>query len=52
MPGRIFLLSPANCSGRRAKIVLSERATFDLALRLRSEQGATIGEAFAFISGI
>ena len=50
--GRIFLLSPANCSGPRAQIVLSDRASFDLALRLRSEQGAAIGEVFAFISGL
>ena len=50
--GRVFLLSPANCSGPRAKIVLSERATFDLAVRLRSEQGVAIGEVFAFISGL
>jgi hypothetical protein len=51
-PSRIFLLSPANCSGPRAKIVLSEKATFDLAVRLRSEQGVAIGEVFAFISGL
>jgi hypothetical protein len=50
--GRVFLLSPANCSGPRAKMLLSERAQFDLAARLRSEQGAAIGEAFAFISGL
>ena len=50
--GRVFLLSPANCSGRRAQIVLSERASFDLAQRLRSEQGVAIGEVFAFISGL
>ena len=49
---RIFLLSPANCSGPRAKVLLSERAAFDLALRLRSRQGVAIGEAFAFISGL
>jgi hypothetical protein len=49
---RVFLLSPANCSGRRAQIVLSERATFDLAVRLRSREGAAVGEAFAFISGL
>ena len=51
-PSRVFLLSPANCSGPRAKIVLSERATFDLAVRLRSQAGTAIGEAFAFISGL
>src|SRR5689334_5931508 len=50
--GRVFLLSPANCSGPRAKMVLSDRASFDLAVRLRSEQGVAIGEVFAFISGL
>lgn len=49
---RIFLLSPANCSGPRAKILLSDRAQFDLARRLRSKQGVAVGEAFAFISGL
>jgi hypothetical protein len=50
--GRIFLLSPANCSGPRAGMVLSERAQFDLAVRLRSAQGVAIGEVFAFVSGL
>jgi len=50
--GRVFLLSPANCGGPRARIVLSERAQFDLAQRLRSEAGVAIGEVFAFISGL
>ena len=50
--GRVFLLSPANCSGPRAKIVLSERATFDLAVRLRQRAGVSIGEVFAFMSGL
>jgi hypothetical protein len=50
--GRVFLLSPANCSGPRAKMVLSERAEFDLAVRLRSRQGVAIGEVFAFVSGL
>ena len=47
----IFLLSPANCGGNRARIVMSERATFDLAARLR-RGGAPIGEVFAFLSGL
>jgi hypothetical protein len=50
--GRVFLLSPANCSGPRAQMVLSERARFDLAMRLRSEEGVAIGEVFAFVSGL
>ena len=48
----VFLLSPANCGGNRARIVMSERATFDLAERLRSRQGASLGEVFSFLSGL
>ena len=47
----VFLLSPANCGGNRARIVLSERATFDLATRLRTG-GAELGEVFSFMSGL
>ncbi|MGC4085738.1 MAG: hypothetical protein QM736_27330 [Vicinamibacterales bacterium] len=50
--GRLFLLSPANCNGRRAQMVLSPRAAFDLAHRLRSQQGVPLGELFAFVSGL
>lgn len=46
------MLSPANCGGNRARIVLSERATFELAGRLRGRQGAPIGEVFSFLSGL
>ena len=49
---RIFLLSPANCGGRRAKQALSPNATFALAAALRSPDGAPIGELFSFISGL
>ena len=49
---QIFLLSPANCSGQRARIVMSERATFDLALRLRANDGAPLGDVFSFLSGL
>lgn len=48
---RVFLLSPASCSGRRAGYLLREGARFDLARRLRSE-GVTLGEAFTFMSGL
>jgi hypothetical protein len=50
-PRRIFLLSPANAAGIRARIVASENASFELATRLRRE-GAPLGEVFAFISGL
>lgn len=49
---RIFLLSPAYAGGERARMILSERARFDLARRLRSRQGATLGEVFVFLSGL
>jgi hypothetical protein len=47
-----FLLSPANCRGRRAQQVLSPRATFSVAARLRSEPGVPIGDVFAHMSGL
>jgi hypothetical protein len=48
---RIFLLSPANASGIRAKLMLREEASFPLAVRLRDGR-LTLGEAFSFISGL
>jgi hypothetical protein len=49
---RIFLLSPAYAGGKRAQMILSERAQFDLARRLRSRERATLGEVFVFLSGL
>ena len=49
---RVFLLSPAFAGGERARMILSERARFDLARRLRSRERATLGEVFAFLSGL
>lgn len=49
---RIFLLSPAYAGGLRAQMILSSRAQFDLARRLQSRERATIGEVFAFLSGL
>lgn len=51
-PPRIFLLSPAHCGGKRAELLLNERAAFPLAVRLRSPPGITLGEAFTFLSGL
>jgi hypothetical protein len=52
MPSRIFLLSPANCNGIRARQIMSPKAQFELAVSLRSRQGAMLGDVFAFISGL
>jgi len=49
---RIFLLSPAHCGGLRARLVMSERASFDLAQRVRARDGAPLGEVFSFLSGL
>lgn len=48
---QVFLLSPANVSGVRGKMVAHEKAKFELAVRLR-EQGLPLGELFSFISGL
>jgi hypothetical protein len=52
MSSRVFLLSPANCRGRRAQQVLSPKATFPVAVGLRSGAGVSIGEVFAHMSGL
>ncbi|HKC47010.1 MAG TPA: hypothetical protein VKB63_05365 [Gemmatimonadales bacterium] len=51
MSRRIFLLSPANCTGKRAGWLLRKDGGSPLALRLRSD-GAPIGEIFTFMSGL
>jgi hypothetical protein len=50
--GRVFLLSPANVAGKRAKMLLNPKASFELARRLRTGDGVPLGEAFAFMSGL
>ena len=49
---RIFLLSPASSSGKRASLLFNPDADFTLAQRVRSESGAPLGEVFSFLSGL
>jgi hypothetical protein len=49
-PGRIFLLSPADSSGKRARLL--EDSDIDLAQRLRARSGAPLGEVFSFVSSL
>jgi len=49
---RIFLLSPAYAGGQRARMIMNDRAEFELARRLRCENQPTLGEVFAFLSGL
>ncbi|HET6762270.1 MAG TPA: hypothetical protein VFH27_01330 [Longimicrobiaceae bacterium] len=51
-PHRVFLLSPAFTGGKRGQLLLRPAAAFDLAVRLRSAQGAPLGEVFSFLSGL
>jgi hypothetical protein len=51
MRSRVFLLSPAYAGGARGRMVLNDRATFDLAERLRTS-GAPLGDVFEFVSGL
>jgi hypothetical protein len=52
VPNRIFILSPAHCGGERAQLVFNDAAQFPLARRLRTPDGAPLGEVFAFLSGL
>lgn len=52
MSRQIFLLSPANCAGKRAGFLLRSDGRSALAQRLRSGVGAPIGEVFSFMSGL
>jgi hypothetical protein len=50
-PRRIFLLSPANAGGIRARMLLGGNGRSALALQLRND-GVPLGEIFTFISGL
>jgi hypothetical protein len=52
MPPKLFLVSPANLSGLRAKQLASPRAQFNAAVRYRSPDGVPIADAFAFMSAL
>jgi hypothetical protein len=51
-PHRIFLLSPANVGGKRARMLLNPEAGFELAQKLRTDAGVSLGEVFTFMSGL
>ena len=48
----MFVLSPANCGGVRARMVMSPAAQFTLARQLRSAEGTSLGDVFSFVSGL
>ena len=48
---QMFLLSPAYCGGRRAKILLNPASRAEIVARLHGGT-LTLGEAFSFMSGL
>jgi hypothetical protein len=48
----LFLVSPANLSGKRGRLLLDPESSFELAKRLRSASGAPLGEVFSFVSSL
>jgi DNA polymerase (family 10) len=52
-PRRVFLLSPADCAGKRARLLLLRVGSeSELALRLHGPEGAALGELFSFVSSL
>jgi hypothetical protein len=49
---RVFLLSPADCSGKRARLLQSPDPGHDLGRRIRGREGAELGEVFSFVSSL
>jgi hypothetical protein len=52
VPETVFLLSPANTSGLRARQLTSPNASFQAAELYRSKEGVPIAVAFAFMSAL
>lgn len=48
----IMLLSPAQLRGRRGRLLLDGTGDFPLAERVRSREGAQLGEVMSFVSGL
>jgi len=48
---RVFLLSPANATAIRGRLLLNRNSKFELARRIQ-RQGATLAELFSFISSL
>ena len=47
-----MLLSPAKLGGQRGRLLLGGEAEFPLARRVRSREGAPLGDVFSFVSGL
>lgn len=52
VPFRVFLLSPADCSGKRALLLQRPSPGHDLGRRIHGPEGAPLGEVFSFVSSL
>jgi hypothetical protein len=52
LPQRVFLISPANCSGQRARLLQRPDPGHDLGRRLHAGDGVPLGELFSFVSSL
>jgi hypothetical protein len=52
MSARVFLLSPADCSGKRAGMLQKADPSHDLGRRLHGRDGAELGDVFSFVSSL
>ncbi|HEY6555299.1 MAG TPA: hypothetical protein VI669_18220 [Vicinamibacteria bacterium] len=51
-PFRVFLLSPADCSGKRAILLQRPNPNHDVGRKLQDPEGAPLGEVFSFVSSL
>jgi hypothetical protein len=51
-PHTVFIISPANLGGDRARLLFRDGATSELARRVRSPGGAPLSDVFSFISSL
>jgi hypothetical protein len=51
-PFRVFLLSPADCSGKRARLLQQPSSDHDVVRRMRGREGAELGAVFSFVSSL
>jgi hypothetical protein len=49
---RVFLLSPADCTGKRARLLQRPDPGHDLGRRIHGRGGAELGEVFSFVSSL
>ncbi len=51
-PRKIFILSPARTTGKRAALILNPASELPLAVQLRTSAGVPLGDVFSFCSSL